>query len=129
MITSTYGIKIMEDGDKGQPVFDAMNDNFEWSRDHTHNGSNSAQIASSALTKGSVNLNTGDWVSIAGGRGYEQTVTCPGVYTLANSQIRFRVRSGTHIHKIIQPTIVPSSVTQFKVIVNDSSLELEALFV
>lgn len=129
MITSTYGVKLMEDGDKGQVPFDAIVDNFEHYRDHTHNGSDSARVLASSLTKGTLNLASGDWTSVAGGRGYKQTVTCPGAYTLANCVMRFRIRTGSGIYKIIHPTIVPASATQFDVIVNDNSLDLEVSFI
>jgi hypothetical protein len=128
MITSTYGVKIMEDGDKGQPVFDAMNDNFEHYRDHTHDGTDSSQIASTDIDKESLNLSAASWVVTGLGNGYKQTVTCPGSVTLANSLPRFRIRTGANIHKIIYPTIIPASLTQFDVVVNDNSLDLEVLF-
>lgn len=129
MITSTYGVKLPEDGDKGQPVFNAINSNFQILRDHTHNGVNSAKIASSDLAKSAVNIDKVNWVASSGGIGYEQTVTLPGVYTIANCTFRFRIRTGANQSKIIHPTVIPSSLTQFKVIVNDSDLDLEVLFV
>lgn len=129
MITSTYGIKFPEDGDKGQAVFDALNSNFTIQRDHNHNGTNSAAIASSSLSKGTLNLDAVDWVSVAGGKGFKQTVSMPGVYTLVNCIMRFRVRTGANQHKIIHPSITPASITQFDVTVNDSTLDLEILFI
>lgn len=129
MITSTYGVKLPEDGDIGQPIFDAINSNSQKFIDHTHNGTNSAAIAASALTKGTVNLSAVDWTVTAGGNGYKQTVTLPGAHTLPNSILRFRVRSGTHLNKIIHPTVIPISATQFDVVVNDNTLALEVLCV
>jgi hypothetical protein len=130
MITLSNGVKKPEDGEKGQPVFSALNGNFDILNDHTHDGSDSEQIPSSNLSKGSVNLSSGDWGSLlSDGSGYKQTVTLPGSYTLANCTLRFRVRTGSKLNKYIHPTMLPLSLTQFEVVVNDSSLDLEVLFI
>jgi hypothetical protein len=129
MITLSTGVKKPEVGDKGQIVFDALNNNTQIYNDHTHNGTNSAQIPSSGLAKGTLNLSAGDWVATVSGSGYKQTVTLPGVYTLANCTMRFRVRTGANLHKFIFPTITPTSITQFEATVNDNTLDLEVLFI
>lgn len=128
MITTTYGYKIPENGDTGAPVFAALGGNATLVDAHTHNGINSAKITSSDLQRSTISLPSGSWVATSDGTGFKQTVTCPGVYTLANSSFRFRVSSGAHANKIIHPTILPISVTSFEVVVNDSSLNLDILF-
>jgi hypothetical protein len=127
MITSTYGIKLPETGDKGAVVFDALNGNSVILRDHTHDGTDSNAIASTDIVKPFVNLSSASWSAVASG--FTQSVTCPGAVTLDKVTLRFRVRTGADIHKFINPTIVPVSLTQFNVIVNDSSLDLEILFI
>lgn len=130
MITTTYGYKKPQDGDTGAPVFSALNANTDLVVAHAHNGSDSAAIASSNLSKGTSTLSSGGWVAAsAPNSGWKQTVTMPGVYTLANCTLRFRVTSGANQHKIIHPTIIPASATVFDVIVNDNSLNLEILYV
>lgn len=131
MITSTHGVKLPEDGDKGQLVFTAINSNFAILRDHAHNGADSALIVSSSLSKGTLNLDSANWIADVSGKGYKQTMTFPGAYTLVNCSLRFRVRTGAHMNKIIHPTLNPvgSSIVQIEVMVNDSSLDLEVLFV
>lgn len=129
MITSTYGVKIPEDGDKGAQVFPALETNIALFRDHNHNGTNTEKIISSNLTKSTVNLDTSSWTAVAGGFGYKQTLTFPGAYTLANCQLRFRVRTGAHQNKFIHPTITPTSLTQVDITVNDSTLDLEVMFI
>lgn len=130
MITSTHGVKLPEDGDKGTTVFDALNSNFEILRDHIHSGSDSGQIEMTDILKATpTTLAASGWVPSSVASGYEQSVTCPGTVILSNCTMRFRVKSGTHANKFIHPTVVPSSVTQFKVIVNDPTIELEILYI
>lgn len=129
MITSTYGTKLPENGDKGAVVFSAINTNTTLFRDHTHDGTDSAAIDALDITRSTMTLASGSWVATAGGNGYKQTVTCPGSVTLAKVALRFRITSGSNIHEHIYPTILPASLTQFDVVVNDSSLNLELLFV
>ncbi len=127
MITTTYGYKLPEVGDKGSIVFNAINGNTELLRDHTHDGTDAAMILSTDIDKEALTLVSGDW--IASTTGFSQSVTCPGLVTLDKVGLRFRVTSGAHIGKFINPTIVYSSLTQFTVIVNDSSLNLQVLFI
>lgn len=132
MQTLSNGVKKPENGDKGSTVFSALNGNADILNDHTHNGTNSelipfANIAESRYSDSKVNLPTASWV--AGARGFSQTVTCPGTITLDKVDLRFRVRAGSLQHQWVYPTVEPTSLTSFVVIVNDSSLDLECLFV
>ncbi len=127
MITLSNGVKKPESGDIGAPVFSALNGNADILNNHTHNGTNSNRVSSLDITKPFVNLPTGSWAAQA--NGFKQTVTCPGAVTLDVVTLRFRVRTGALQHQIIFPTIIPSSLTSFDVIVNDSTLDLECLFV
>lgn len=129
MITSTYNVKLPEDGDKGQVVFDALNSNFTILRDHDHDGSDSGKITSSSLTKNTITLPAVSWTATGSTNGYKQTVTLSGAYTLANCALKFLVASGANQYKVVYPTIIPVSVTQFEVVVNDSTLELQLLCV
>ena len=126
MITSTYGVKLPEDGDQGAPLFAAISENFEYLRDHSHDGTDGVRIASTAISKGEVTIST-PWTTVS--NGFKQTITCPGSATLANSTFKFYVTSGGDFYKEIHPTIVPISITQFDVIVNDSTLNLKVLFI
>jgi hypothetical protein len=129
MITSTYGVKIPEDGDQGPVVFPALELNAELFRDHVHTGSDSGAIACRYLTKGSVALVSGDWVATGSTNGWKQTVTCPTGYTVAGSNWTVKVTSGADQGATIYPSIVRQSATTFDVIVNDNALNLTILFV
>ena len=126
MLNAGYGQKIPEAGDKGSVVFKALEDNIQSFVDHTHDGVNSAPIASTAIVKPLINIDAVNWV--ASDTGYSQTVTLPGAATLDKVGMRFRVRSGALQNHFIHPTIKPTSLTQFVITVNDSSLNLECLF-
>jgi hypothetical protein len=117
MITSQYGIKLLESGDKGDTVFDSINGNFELQRDHSHNGVNAVKINSSDLQKGEIEIPETEWVMRNDGTGWEKTVVFPGGFTLENSSMRFRVISGPMWNTTIYPTILPDSLTTVKIIV------------
>jgi hypothetical protein len=127
MITLSNGVKQPESGEKGAPVFSALNSNAQILNDHTHDGTDSELIDSIHIEKHATTLPTASWVS--GARGFSQTVTCPGSVTLDKVALRFRVKSGSLQHQFVHPTVEPTSLTSFVVIVNDSSLELECLFI
>ncbi len=127
MITLSNGVKKGESGDVGAPIWTALNSNFQILNDHSHNGTDSVKINSENINKQAVNLPTASWV--AGARGFSQTVTCPGAVTLDKVALRFRVRTGSLQHQFVNPSVEPTSLTSFVVIVNDSALDLECLFV
>jgi hypothetical protein len=126
MITLSNGAKQGESGDVGAPIWSAFNSNAQILNDHTHDGTDSEQINSEDINKQAVTLPTASWV--AGARGFSQTVNCPGSVSLDKVGLRFRVKSGSLQHQFVNPTVEPTSLTSFVVIVNDSSLELECLF-
>lgn len=127
MQTLSNGVKKPEQGDVGAPIFAALNNNADILNDHAHDGSDSEKILSHNIEKNATTLPAASWV--AGARGFSQTVTCPGAVTLDKVALRFRVKSGAYQHQFVHPTVEPTSLTSFVVIVNDSSLELECLFV
>lgn len=126
MITTTYGYKVPEDREAGRIVFDALEHNIRRADSHDHDGVNSPKLPSSAITKGTVTMTVSNWVEVPD-IGYKQTLTYPGTYTVANSVIQFRVKSGALQNTIVHPTVNPLSVTQVEVIMN-APLELEVLF-
>lgn len=128
MITSQYGVKILESGDKGDTVFDSINGNFILQRDHSHNGVNAVKINSSELQKDDVEIAEAEWILRGDGLGYEKTIVLPGGYTLENCALQFRVTSGTYWNTIIYPTILPDSLTTVKLIVGQR-VPLQVLFV
>ena len=127
MQTLSHGVKKPENGDVGAPIFAAINGNADILNDHTHDGTDSEKVLSHNIEKNATTLPTASWV--AGDRGFSQTVTCPGSVTLDKVALRFRIKSGSLQHQFVNPTVEPTSLTSFVVIVNDSSLELECLFV
>lgn len=126
MITSTYGIKLPENGDKGAPVFSALNSNAQIFIDHTHDGTDSAQVDQMDISRQAQNLSA-SWTTVS--NGFKQTVTCPGAVTLDKVGLRFRIRTGGLQHTFINPTVIALSLTQFEVYVNDSTLSLECLYI
>lgn len=126
METGTYGYKYPESGDKGKPVFDAINGNFEKAEDHSHNGTDSKKISSQSIQKGSITLSAAEWSVVT--NGYKQTVSLPSPFTLTNCVLSFRITAGPNIYKTIHPTVIPLSATQIEVYINQP-LELEMVLV
>lgn len=125
MRTTVNGYKVPQDGDPGHVWSDAIEDNFD-KVDSFETRVNNLNV--SDITREVVNLDKALWVVDADGKGWKQIVSTPTGITLDKVQLRFRVTSGPSIHKFIHPTVQPLSLTAFEVIVNDSTLDLEILF-
>lgn len=65
--TLTYSRKKPSDGDDSASWFDSLQDNIDINDTHNHDGSNSALLSASAISKESVvNISAGDWAGSAG---------------------------------------------------------------
>ena len=72
--TTSYGYYLPETGDKGTPIFTGLEGNIQQMNDHNHNGTNSAPIPSSSLSKMTQIIPVGSWVSVGNGT-YRQAIT------------------------------------------------------
>ncbi len=77
MITLTYGYLKPEDGDIGDEIFDAFENNIDLVNAHDHDGINGAKINSSNISKLQQNIISAGWVSQGNGV-YRQLVTILG---------------------------------------------------
>ena len=87
METLSYGYKNPETNDKGTGTngwFQAINDDIDQLNDHNHNGTNSALLALSALTKATGSIAVADWTNDGGGN-YSKVVTVPASISGASS--------------------------------------------
>ena len=123
MIVLSYGYKQPENGDKGSVWFPALNDNITRLNSHNHDGSNSAQLSSTSILKGSVSILAINWTSNGTGS-FKQDVTVPSGYNMDDYNIEFRL-SGSHI---IYPTVERLTATTFRVYTLDNTLAYEAVF-
>ena len=120
-----FGLRKPEDGDKN--FWDELERLFDKMVQHTHNGVDSLTVNLSDLVKPNQILSSVDWVPVID-RGYVQSVTLPTGLNLENTEIEVKINAGPKQYTIINPTMEPTSLTTFDIIVNDNSLELNLLF-
>jgi hypothetical protein len=76
MQTLSKGYKLPETGDKGTLFFPALEFNIQRLNDHTHDGTDSAQLSASAISAITDTISFAGWSLVSGGT-YKQTVTMP----------------------------------------------------
>jgi hypothetical protein len=124
MITGDY-LQIPETGDRGTTFCPAISQNFTILDGHTHDGSNSEQIAAKSVTKGSVTLLAAAWASDSGE--YKQTLTLPSGYLADTTVLRFTVNNGSLSGNICYPTVKKASANTFDVWIWDNTVELKVV--
>lgn len=125
MRTLANGIKVPEDKDAGN----VWSDGIEFDMEQLD--ALIARVGALKITdisRSTSNLDPANWLVDADGKGYKQSVSLPDGLGLDKVGLRFRIKSGPRIHTPINPTIIPLSLTSFEVIVNDSTLDLEILY-
>ena len=116
--TLTFGYQKPDRGDKGDPVFDALESNIDQLNVHKHNGTNSDRVDSFNLLRSQVTVPSTGWV--ADGSLFKQTVTFPAGFTLANgseygkASIRFYFSGGANDGDELFPKTVKLSDTTFE---------------
>jgi hypothetical protein len=126
MRTLSNNIRIPEDDDAGNVWADAIEHDLE-ELNTVITDLNNITVAN--INRVTTTLDKANWDVDPNGKGYKQTVSMPTGITLVNSQLAVRVGSGPRIYTPIQPTIIPLSLTAYEIIVNDSTLDLEILYV
>lgn len=126
MQTLSNGVKKPEDDDAGNVWSDGLEENCEFLNDLI---TTVDTLTVADITKPSQTLDKADWGIDPDGKGYIQPVTMPVSVSLDKVSMRFRVTSGAKLNRFINPTILPTSLTAFSIVVNDSTLDLEILYV
>ena len=124
MVVLSYGFQNPENGDRGAVWFAALNADIVKMNDHTHDGSNTAQLNTGNMIGGSVSILAAAWTADGTGR-YKQTVTCPAGFTIDSYAVKFSLTSTGHI---IYPSIEKVSATTFIIYTLDNSLAYTAVF-
>lgn len=123
MLTLSYGYKKPETNDKGPIVFPALEDNIQQLNDHTHDGSDSAQIPSSSILPTVQTLLAADWVSLGGGNYHQQVNIQPG-FTFDLCQMSFRNPDGSYVF----PSVTRVSDLIFDVTSNDNTIDMKVYY-
>ena len=114
MQTLSYGYKLPANPDTGDQFFPAMEFNIQRLNDHTHNGVNSAPIAS---TQQSVLAASWAAAPIGGGL-YRQLVTMPVGFSYDTTNIWFKISTGEFVY----PTVERVSASTYYIYTNDNTL-------
>ena len=120
MQTLSYGFKKPENDDRGDLFFPAMEENMQQLNDHTHNGVNSALLATTSQT-----ILSASWVAAAIGGGlYRQLITVPTGFSYDTADIWFKLSTGEYVY----PSIERASSTTYYIYTNDNSLTYVARY-
>ena len=125
METLSFGFKKPQDGDKGQQLFDELENNWQQVNDHNHEGTNSAKLSSAALNHTSQAVADSGWVSVGNGI-YRQAVSTVGGLAYENYEVLFR--NSANGDRLFLDT-EKISTTQFYVYINDNSVSLNVIYV
>lgn len=126
MQTLSNGVKKPEDGDAGNVWSDGLETNAEILNSLI---TTVDTLTITDITRPITSLDSADWVVDADGKGYKQFITMPGTTSLDKVDMRFRITSGPKLNRFINPTVLPTSLTTFEIVVNDSTLNIEILYV
>jgi hypothetical protein len=120
----SYLFKKPQSGDKGSVFWPALEDDIQQMNDHSHNGTNSARLASSSVTSSTQSVSSASW-SAQGGGTYRQLVTMPGSMLYDEYMIVFK--HSTSKEQMFLKVEKVSSNTYY-VYINDNSVSLTAYY-
>jgi len=124
MLTLSFGFKKPENNDRGATVFTALEDNIQQLNDHTHDGTDSAKLSSSALELVSQTLANTDWVASTNDL-YRQLVTLPAALNFDTLSLQCRLSDGS----VFFPTVEKVSTSQFYLYINDNTQNVTVIYV
>lgn len=125
MITLTYGQKIPESGDRGVPLFQALEDNFTRLDGHSHDGVDSPLLTAQSFVGVSETILAAGWASYGGPIGhYRQVVTMSPGFLFDTTKIAFRTSGGAYIY----PTVERITSTTYYVYSTDNTIDFIAVY-
>lgn len=123
METLSHGFKKPEDNDKGQVVFDALEENIQKTNDHAHDGVESALIPLSNISKSTSTIVAAGWTDPVNGV-YSQLVTIP--LGLFDTTVIVFVETSTGKNLLLPYEKVADSA--FRVFCNDASKDVTIIY-
>lgn len=124
MLTLSYGYKKPQAGDKGTPLFTALEENIQRVNDHNHDGVNSPALTAQSLQGVAQTILAAGWVAFGPTGHYRQLVTTLPGFDFDKVYISFRKSTG----EMIYPTVERFSATQFYVYTTDPTLNFVAVY-
>lgn len=126
MITTPYGYKIPEDGERGAVVFPAMEDNIERLDGHTHNGTDSALLPAQGIVGVTQTISAGSWVANGPTGFYRQLVTVPVGFDF--DKVHISVRTSGSSGEYVYPQIERVSSTTYYIYTIDNTQAFVACY-
>jgi hypothetical protein len=126
--TLSNGYKNPDTGDRGTSWFADLNFNIERLNGHTHDGTDSEQIAASVISKSSATILAAAWGSDLGGSTYKQTITLPTGYSFDDTMLKFFISGGGADGQLVYPTVVKLSSSTYDVYINDNTQALKVVY-
>ena len=117
MLTLSYGYKKPQTGDKGAPLFTALEQNIQRVNDHTHNGVDSSPLTAQSLQGIQATILAAAWVAFGPTGHYRQLVTVVAGFNFNTMYSSFRTVTG----EMIYPTVERFSATQYYVYTTDNT--------
>ena len=121
--TLTYGYKKPQDGDTGATFWDDLAFDIQRLNDHTHDGSDSAQLDSTSIAATTATISSASWVLTSGGT-YRQVVTMPPGLDFDSYGKSFMINSGASAGHDVTLSIEKITNTTFYVYINDNTVDL-----
>ena len=124
MLTLSYGYKLPETGDKGTPLFDALEENIERINDHSHDGINSPALTAQSLQGVPDTILAANWSAFGPTGHYRQLVTLIAGFDYDKVYMSFRKTTG----EMIYPTVEKFSNTQYYVYTTDNTMNMVVVY-
>lgn len=125
MITLTYGYKRPETGDRGAPLWQALEDNITRLDGHNHDGVNSPLLTAQSFVGVQQTLLAANWATYGGPIGhYRQLVTMAPGFLFDSTKIGFRTTAGHYIY----PTVERASSITYNVYSTDNTIDYIAVY-
>lgn len=116
MLTLSYGFLKPQTGDKGAPLFSALEGDIQQLNDHDHDGVNSAPLTASSIIAITANILSANWIADSVPGFFYQQITTPAGISYDTVQIGFRLTTGEYVY----PTVEKVSNTQYILRVNQN---------
>ena len=124
MNTLTYGTKIPETGDRGTPLFDALEENFTNWDGHLHDGITSPLLTAQAFVGVSGTILAAGWVAFGPIGHFRQLVTMAPGFLFDTTKIAFRTTAGAYIY----PTVERVTSTTYYVYSTNNAIDFIAIY-
>ena len=124
MIVLSYGYQKPETGDKGDPLFQALEENIQRLNDHSHDGIDSSALTAQSIVGISDTISSANWVAYGPTGHYRQLVTVIAGFNFDTVGMSFRLTTG----EMIYPTVEKFAATQYYIYTTDNTQDILVVY-